>query len=269
MPHLSSPIYLSTLLLEKNRWNGKGPALNVAEWVEPIAESGFNGCEIAFQHLAYVSRSDWEAIKAEATLHQAELPMLYAPIPTEGSEKAKLQRETLLDAIDFFRPRALRFHLGEPITTEGYLKKIPDRAAAAAEFAKDIGKDSKLVFDCQQYPYRLEEAKAVREALGEDRVTLAIRPFEMSRAELESAFALGEGAISHFGVRVRQGKECVALSSQAELCKQILVQARKMDFIGPWILETTQGVGGKSEDVVDLFDAAERDLNFLQELFTA
>jgi hypothetical protein len=269
MTYASSPVYLSSLLLEKNRWNGKGPALPVSEWIEPIAESGFNGCELWFNHLAFVSRSDWEAIKAEAALHQAEIPMLYGHLPTESTEKAKRQREALLDAVDFFRPKALRFHLGEPLTADGYLKKLAARVQAAAEIVRDIGRDTQLVFECQLYPFRVEEAKAVLEGVDSSRTTLAIRPFEMTRGDLEAAFGLGRDAVSHFGVRIKQGNDYVGLVSKADLCKQVLVQSRKLSFIGPWILETTAGVGGKSEDVVDLFDAAERDMNFLQELFLA
>jgi hypothetical protein len=269
MSYASSPVYLSSLLLEKNRWNGKGPALPVAEWIEPIAESGFNGCELWFNHLAFVSRSDWEAIRSEATLHQAEIPMIFGHLPTETTEKAKRQRESLLDAVDFFKPKALRFHLGEPLTVDGYLKKLPARAEAAAEIVRDIGRDTQLVFECQVYPFRAEEAKVVLEKIDPSRVSLSIRPFEMTRGDLEAAFGLSSKAVSHFGVRVKHGSEYVGLVSKADLCKQVLVQGRKMNFIGPWILETTAGVGAKSEDVVDLFDAAERDLNFLQELFQA
>jgi hypothetical protein len=272
MAHASSPIFVSSLLLEPNRWNGKGPLLNVAEWIEPIAESGFNGFELWMKHLTLASRSDWEAIKAEALAHQAEIPMLYAQLPIDSSDKGRLQRETFLDACDFFRPKAVRFHVGEPLSPDGYLSKLGARLEKAAEVVRDIHRDTAMVFECQLYPFRKDEATQALSALrtGASReVTLAIRPFEMTSDELTAAFALGDGTVSHFGIRAKQGKEYVGLVDAPEKCRAVLMQARKLGFIGPWILETTHGVGTKNEDVVDLFDAAEKDLNFLQEIFSA
>jgi hypothetical protein len=274
MPHASSPIYLSTLLLEKNRWNGKGPSLNVAEWLEPTAESGFNGFELWMHHLALASRSDWEAIKAAATAHQIELPMLYAQLPTDTGDKGRRKREALLDACDFFRPKGLRFNLGEPLTPDGYLAKLPARIEIAKEMVRDIGRDTSLVFECQLYPFRPEEAAQVLAGIDASRVSLSLRPFEMTSADLDIAFGqkgspIKPGAISHFGIRAKQGKDYIALMDQPDLCKKVLTQTRKYDFIGPWILETTDGVGAKGEDVLDLFDSGEKDLNFLQGLFAA
>jgi len=267
MSHASSPIILTTLLLEKNRWNGKGPSLNVEEWLEPMAETGFHGFELWMHHLALASRSDWEAIKNEAAAQQVELSMIYAQLPADTGEKGRRQREALLDACDFFRPKALRFHLGEPITQDGYISKLSSRLETAKVFIQDIPRDIALVFEPQLYPFQMDEAEKVLGTLGSDRVSLCLRVMEMPKKDLEAAFALGKNAITHFSIRAKKGKDFVALSQQRDLCKQILQQARQAGFIGPWLLETTQGVGAKGEDAADLFDAAERDFAFLQEFF--
>lgn len=272
MAHASSPVFVSSFLLEPNRWNGKGPLLNVAEWIEPIAESGFNGFELWMKHLTLASRSDWEAIKTESAAHQAEIPMLYAQLPIDASEKGRVQREALLDACQFFRPKVLRFHLGEPLTVDGYLGKLAQRLEKAVEVLGDVPRETALVFECQLYPFRKEEAaqviSAARSGVGRE-VTLAIRPFEMTGEEFSAAFSLGENAVSHFGLRAKKGKEYVGLADMPDKTRAVLKQTRQLGFIGPWILETTSGVGAKQEDVVDLFDAAEKDLNFLQEIFAA
>ncbi len=267
MPYASSPIYLSSFLLEKNRWNGKGPSLNVVEWLEPIAESGFNGFELWMPHLAFASRSDWEAIKAEANDRQAEISMIYAQVPTDLGDKGRRQREALLDACDFFRPKTLRFHVGEPLTADGFLAKLPGRLETASKVLRDIGRDIQQVYECQLYPYRPEEAALVFATLDASRVSLSLRPLEMKVEDIEAAFAIKPGAVSHFGIRAKQGKDFLGLIDQVEPCKKIMNMARKLEFIGPWILETTEGVDTKTEDVLDLFDAVEKDLNMLQHLF--
>src|SRR5688572_3109823 len=131
MPITGSAIYLSTILLEKNRWNGKGPSLLVSDWMEPIGEAGFSGLEIGMNHLLFASRSEWELIKEKALESDLTLALISSVIPADASDKSRRLRDTLLEACDYFRPDGLKFSLVEDARAKG------GDIAERLEFVKD------------------------------------------------------------------------------------------------------------------------------------
>ena len=120
-------VNLSTLLMEKNRWNGKGPSLLVSEWIEPIGEAGFAGLDLWMNHLRFASRSEWDIIKDLSTDSDLDLAFISATIPSDNSDKSQRLRDSILEACDFFRPVSLKFsliHCAGDFSDDWWISKI-------------------------------------------------------------------------------------------------------------------------------------------------
>ena len=47
----TTAIFLSSVLLEKNRWDSRIPSLKISDWLRSIADAGFDGVELWENHL--------------------------------------------------------------------------------------------------------------------------------------------------------------------------------------------------------------------------
>src|SRR5690606_5291368 len=111
-------IYLSTLLLEKNRSNGKGPSLLVSDWIEETAEAGFAGLEVWMNHLHFSSRSEWELIRERTGESSLPFAFISASLPADTSDKSRRYLDSVLEACDYFGPDGLKFSLTDPARSE-------------------------------------------------------------------------------------------------------------------------------------------------------
>jgi hypothetical protein len=256
MPLAGKPIYLSTMLLERNRSNGKGPSLLVSDWMEPVGEAGFGGLEIGINHLLFSSRSEWDLIKERGA--EADLPvaLIASPLPADGSDKSQRLREALLEACEFFRPEGLKLLPGRGGEALDYLKT----------WSRDVPRDISLYVDCREGETGYSGLQASREALSGGRFGAAIHPFLGTSEEFEAALATHGDFIGNLGVQAKQGKAWSMLSDVREEARKVIAVALRMDYKGTRTLEYTQGVGLPGEDIDDLFDNSETDLNFLVEI---
>lgn len=254
------PIYLSTLLLEKNRANGKGPTLLVSDWTEQIAEAGFAGVEIWMNHLALASRSEWELIKQRAQESDLLLATISSAVPVDGSDKSRRLREAIVEACDYFRPDNLKFTpLQDP---RG--KGAEDALEFLKTWTRDVPRDVSLLHDIMAGESGAIGLEAVKKAFGTGRCKAVLHPFSMSAAELDTVLGAHGDFIGNLGVQARQDGQC-SLLSELEGGMKIPAAARKRNFKGTWTLEYTKGAGLPGENIDRLFDNAEKDLNFLLE----
>ena len=251
-----TPVYLSTFLLEKNRWNGKGPSLLVSDWVEPIAEAGFRGMEIWFPHLLFSSRSEWESIREKSAEADIPVAFLYAQLPTDSSEKSHRQRDTLLEAADYFAPQGLK------ITVAEGGKKFEEQVIFLAEWSRDLPREVQLVNVFDHREPDSGEIDHLRQKLG-SKFRSSLNPFAIKQKGVENLFREIGDSLINFDVRILSHGEHQALRDAEEACKNVVSLARQFDFTGSWTLSTTAGVGMPGEDIDMLFDEAEDDLNFL------
>jgi hypothetical protein len=260
-----SVVYLSTILLEKNRWNGKGPSLLVSDWIEPIGEDGFVGVDLWMNHLRFSSRSEWELIKAKSTDTDVALAIISAVIPTDASDKSQRLRDGILEACDYFHPENLKFSL---IEDSGMRSKASD-PEVSLEFirtwAQDLPKDINLLFDVGQAQVDLESINQARKILTGSRFKLALQPFLLPPKEFEAILAATGEFLGNLGVQSKSGKEWRLLADDSTNSLQIIGLARSGGFKGTWTLDYTKGVGIASKGIDDLFDNAEKDLNYLTE----
>lgn len=250
-----SAVHLSSLLLEKNRSNGKGPSLLVSDWMEEAGEAGFAGIEIWINHLLFSSRSEWELIRERSG--DADLPItaITAALPSDRSDKSQRFRDSLLEACDYFRPDTLKLGIADPGST-GTL-------AFLKEWSRDVPREVGLTLDGGD--------AAVAAALGQARAALdsrfkaVLHPFLLAPKEVEAAFEAAGDFISNLGVQPKQGGKAGLLEDNAEESRKIISLARARGFAGTWTLQSTKGAGQPGENIEDLFDNAEKDLNFLIE----
>lgn len=255
MPITGSPIYLSTLLLEKNRSNGKGPSLLVSDWMEPIGEAGFGGLELWMNHLLFSSRSEWELIKERGLESDLASALIASPLPADASDKSRRLRDSLLEACDYFRPEGLK--LGLPKGEEGldFLKT----------WVRDVPREIAIFCDCREGEGGVAALDRLRQALPGGRFRAVIHPFLLSAAEFEAALLAHGDFIGNLGVQTRKGNAWVQILDDKEGSRKIIAVSRKHVYKGTWTLEFTKGAGQAGEDIDDLFDASEADLNFLTE----
>lgn len=250
------PIYLSTMLLERNRSNGKGPSLLVSDWMEPASEAGFGALEIGMNHLLFSSRSEWELIKEKGSEADLAVALIASPLPADGSDKSQRLRDALLEACDYFRPEGL--------------KLLPGRGEEALDFlrtwSQDVPRDIALLVDCREGETGYAALAAARQALSGGRFRAAAHPFHGTSKEFVAALSEHGDFIANLGVQLKQGKAWSLLSKAREDVLKIIAVARHKDYKGTWTLEFTEGAGLPGEDIDAMFDNSEADFNFLSEI---
>ncbi|HAO99469.1 MAG TPA: hypothetical protein DCQ83_05440 [Fibrobacteres bacterium] len=255
MAYNSTPLYLSSFLLEKNRWNGKGPSMLVSEWIEPMVEAGFKGLEIWAPHLLLASRSEWEAIREKASDTDIPVVFLYALLPTDNSDKSNRFRDTMLEAMNYFDCQGLKFTFTENAASIG------DKFSFAGEWARDLPRNAQLLPVFEKSRINAEEIAAYRKVFG-SRFRCSALPFSANPKELEKIFSACGDSLVNLGLRPLSEAGYGALRDFEEECDRLVSAAHKHGFKGSWSLETTAGTGAPGEDAEMLFYEAEDDLNF-------
>jgi hypothetical protein len=250
----STPIHLSSFLLERNRWNGKGPSLLVSDWIEPIAEAGFRGIEIWGPHFLFSSRSEWETIREKS--QEADIPIvfLYAQVPLDRSDKSARQRDSLIEAADYFGVPGLKISLAHEVGVE-------EKLSFLEKWTRDLPRDLQIVRTFEEHPPQPGEIAASRKRLGAA-FRYSINPFECPQGALEGLLREAGDLLVNLTVKARREGKYAALRDIEETA-DIVALTRRLDFKGSWTLEATAGVGEPGEDIELLFDEAEEDLNFL------
>jgi hypothetical protein len=248
----TASIYLSTFLLERNRWNGKGPSLVVSDWIEPIAEAGFHGLEIWAPHLFFSSRSEWEAIREKASAAGLPIVFLSARLSLDASDKSARQRDSLQEAADYFAPQGIKLGLGN--------RAMEDQCSFLGEWGRDLPRGMQLVCAWEGGENALASC---RQKIG-SRFRCSLNPFLPGPEAFESACSqAGMDAVVDLGVKILADGKGLALRDAGESCLAAVSLSRRLGFHGSWSLECTAGAGEPGENIDILFDEAEEDLNFL------
>jgi hypothetical protein len=242
-------------LLERNRWNGKGPSFLVSEWMEYIAEAGFKGVELWAPHLLLASRSEWEAIREKSGESELPVARLFAQLPVDAGDKSRRVREALIEAAEYFDYPEIRFTLPESGSAS-------EKLAFLEHWTEAMPREIRLVrvFEAGS---EVGDAEAWHQRL-QARLSASANPFLLERESVERLSDVFEGKLVNINVRVLKGAQTKALRDAAEL-PGLVALLRRVNFQGSWTLESTRGAGAPGENIDDLFDSAEEDLNFLVE----
>ena len=253
-----SAVYLSTFLLEKNRWNGKGPSLLVSDWMEEGGEAGYAGLEIWMNHLHFSSREEWELIKERSAESDLPISLISAALPADASDKSQRYRESLIEACDYFRPDGLKFTLSDA-RSSGL-----DSLEFVKEWSRDVPREIALWFDSGE-TVEADVLAAARAALPGDRYKAVVHPFLYEPAKFSEILKASGDFVANLGVQAKKDGKWILLEENAEEHLRIIAEAREQGFKGVWSMELAKGAGLSGENVEMLFDNAEKDLNFLVE----
>ncbi len=277
MAILDCSVYLSTYLLEKNRSNGKGPSLLVSDWIEQTGEDGFLGLDLWMNHLRLASRSEWELIREKATDADLQLGMISVTLPTDASDKSQKLRESILEACDYFEPSQLKIYLRDLMPGE----KAQENAQAGIEdftgtldflreWSRDISREISFLCDLgdgKNIDSLSQILSLVKNGLGGGRFKAAINPFAYSPEAFSEVFKEHAGLIGNFSVQAKVKESYILLEEKRVEHAKIISLAQAKGFTGTWTIEATKGMGSTKEKSEDLFDNAEKDLNFLKEVW--
>lgn len=258
-------IYLASILLEKNRWNGKGPSLLVSDWMEPAAEAGFSGLEIWMNHLLLASREEWELIRQKAQDLALPVALISSYVPTDGSDKAKRLRDAVTETVDYFRPRGLKVNIGGKARKRASPEEIEEGVEFLRDWSGRLPRDLTLLLENHDNTFMDEEEaiEPTRLSLGADRFKSILHPFTLETDRLKAVLESRGDSIAHMHVQTLQGHDRVALADNRDLVMEALRLITARGYDGSWSLEFTRGTSKPGEEAESLFDAAERDLNFL------
>ena len=260
-----SAIFLSTILLEKNRSNGKGPSLLVSDWIEPIGEAGFAGVDLWLNHLRLSSRSEWQLIKDLSGDSDLKLTSISAVIPADSSDKSQKLREAVVEACAYFLPDRLKFSVAEDGRSRGLSASLLDSLEFIKNWSRDLPRETGMLFDGGPNQIGADSLAQLRKLLDGKRYQAALHPFLMSQTEFASALKAAGDFLGNLGVQAKEAEEWILLEDKTDEYTKIISTARK-GFQGTWTLECTKGVGRPTENIDNLFDNAEKDLNFLNEI---
>lgn len=264
MPISGFPIYLSTLLLEKNRANGKGPSLLVSDWMEPVGEAGFAGLEIWTNNLLLASRSEWDLIKEKSLEADLALALVSPNLPADASDKSRRLREAILEACEYFRPEGIKFTPSSNPRTQAEPGATRDALEFFKDWAKDIPRDVRLVYDGGEGS-GLAGLLEARKILTGGRFQAVLHPFLLSPQLLGEALdALGD-FVGNLGALAKRGDQLILLGENKDEHFKVIAMTRKKTYKGTWSVESTKGMGMPGENIDKMFDNAEKDLNFLIE----
>lgn len=258
-----SAVYLSTLLLEKNRWNGKGPSILVSDWIESTGEAGFAGLDLWMNHLRFTSRSEWELIQEKATDSDLELAFISSILPIDDSDKSQKLRDSILEACESFRPNYLRFTLSEDAKASE--AEVEAALASIKTWSQDLPRDIQLVLDPGFDKNAIAQLLKARSILAGSKFDLIVHPFLVPSTEFQNLLQEFPTKLSCLGVQAKKEKDWILLEENRAEHTKTIKAIRDHGFKGNWILESTKGIGRTGEDIYDLFDNAEKDLNYLIE----
>ncbi len=268
MAIFGTAVNFSTLLLEKNRWNGKGPSLLVTDWIEPIGEAGFSGVDIWINHLLLSSRSDWDAIRDLCSESDLVLACLSTALPTDDGDKSQRFRDSILEACDYFRPEGLKFNLPDEGPRHSLEDALGDSLEVVRAWSQDLARDTILLYEPSTDENAVEKVSFARKALPAGRFKGVLHPFLLSLSDFDEALASNGDFIGDLGVQAQKSGQYLLLEDAEDEFAAVVAKARKRGYQGTWSLQFTKGVAtpGLStakENIDTLFDNAERDLNFL------
>lgn len=252
-----NPIYIGTILLEKNRWaNPKLPSYSVSDWIGRFRETGFDGIEL-WQYHAQQCASD-ELAKLAASEMPIPIFNAYAAMTNEGQAE---RRECDALAVQL-GSSAVKFNLGgDPERWNEYLETV-------RSWRSELPDDIRLLCECHPGTVIEKPAEARRffDELGTDGWDIIVHSF--SRLDsLQEFFDRFGSRVTHAHLQMRTGAEPFQSFRQREdLAKEAIEIMRLNEFAGSYTLEFTVGTGSAEETIDSLYAAALDDLAYLREL---
>jgi sugar phosphate isomerase/epimerase len=247
-------IYLGTVLLEKNRWldGERVPSFAVSDWVDRIAEAGFDGIELWQNHAFLVPREEQEKLRA------SPIPVKIFNSYDRCGRETQEERARAAEMAEFLSADGMKFNFG----------RDPARHAEYCETVKTwramLPRDFRFLCECHggttiEDPRRAAETF---EQLGRSDYEIIIHGFGGGQADVMGRFKLHGRRITHIHACLSGARDGAMRETAVRARTRLL---RDLGFRGSFTIEFTEGVGSDDEDAEMLFRNAVRDMQALRQ----
>jgi len=243
---MTSPIYIGSILLERNRWApGKRPSYRVSDWGERFVQAGFDGVELWENHLLLAPPEEQEV------LLRLPCPVRIYNTYVAFDDAAAPDRQRAAEWIARLGAVGVKYNLGK------------DPAQRAAEMRNLRAWEAELPATCQllcecHAGTVLEEPEAARRFFDEAGLTrhgIIVHACGEELDRLRRWLGLFGAEVAHVHVQTRGETDPLPR----------LHMLKEAGFRGSFTLEFTRGTAEPDENMEALFAEALEDLRFLRE----
>jgi sugar phosphate isomerase/epimerase len=254
------PLYIGTILLEKNRHTGdRKPTYRVSEWTERFRQAGLDGTELWEYHATRADDAELEAL-AHASVPTAVFNS-YAALDADGrAERALAGR--LARQLGAW---GIKFNVGkDPAARTTYLEEL-------RRWRSELPDDLTLLCECHPGTIVEEPVEAKRFLADLDMAGWGVIVHPFSRLESLSEWLDTFGpAVMHTHLQMRDPANVpVRFDRRPERVRAAVRLLRTAGFSGSCTFEFTEGMNVPGEDIEALWENALRDLRFLREELAA
>lgn len=244
---VKTPIYLASVLLEKNRWSSRTPSFKVSDWMPRIAEAGFDGIELWENHLLKADVAEREAVR-NGPLSVAILNT-YCNFDNDGAEA----RAASAEMARFLNVSGIKFNFGNDKAQERtYIKNLQ-------VWRDELPTGCRLLCEC--HPGTILE--------DPDNAVKILAPLRGEVEIIVHAFGNDDGRglrnwLETFGSAVTHVH--AVLKNKQEAPERIAL-LQEYGFSGTWTIEFCEGVW-KGAEMDQLLATAAEDMKYLRKAIT-
>ncbi len=251
---MQSKIYLATIALEPNRWSSRTASIDVLQWMDRAAGSGFDGVEVWEPH--YVQASPEVQDKLYEKRGQTVIFNSYL-LPESGTEASW---ERLAEICRRLEVRGLKFNFGPDET------RIQEYVTVLSTVRKYF--PDELGFLCECHPGTVAEqpegARSVLSAAGLEDVGIICHPFLIGEAKLTRWLDIFGPRVQHMHVQMRDAeRKIIRLRDKPEYVNRQITLLHEHGFEGTWTVEFVFGTASPSDIPETLFTEACKDRDVL------
>lgn len=236
---VTSTVLLGTVAIEPTRWqrgDALPPTLRLAQWLDPIAQAGFDGLEVWERHLTEASAEDLDAIAG----HRLAVSCFNTYTSLDDAEPAG--REAVATWVRRTGATGVKFNVGaDPDAEDDYVARI-------AAWLDTLPDTATLLCECHHRISIAEDpsvAARIFDAVGAPRRLGAIVHTHDGRDHLQACFDAYGDRIRHVHVNHLRFDEGLVAPALAEIEDEVGAKVdllRGLGFDGTWTIEFVRGV---------------------------
>jgi len=247
-------IYLGTVLLERNRWldGERIPSFAVSDWVDRIAEAGFDGMELWQNHAFLVPGEEREKLR------ESRVPVRVFNSYDRCGRETREERTRAVRMAEFFSADGMKFNFGrDPARHDEYCETVKAWRAM-------LPPDFRFLCECHGGTTIEDPRKAAEtfRQLGREDYEIIIHAFGGKDEDIAQRFRIHGSRITHIHANLSNTRN--GLMPEAVIRTRLRL-LRELGFRGSFTIEFTEGVGGDDENVETLFHNAVRDMQCLRQ----
>lgn len=257
MPSNHNPIYINTVLLEKNRWGSRIPTITVSDFMPRFRAAGFDGVELWENHVLRQPASELAALQA------SDFPVTilnsYAPLTDDAHGEEQRQRAAELARA--LKCRLIKYNFGNDPA------QIPTYQRNLLAWRKLLPQDCRLLCECHGGTVMEDpaQAAAILQGFDPDLFPVLLHPFGSHDLNIKVFRHLGPRVVhAHLSIRTDDAI-WHDFRSQASLVHSSLALLKAHSYAGSFSLEFTRGTAAPDETPEKLYQSAVDDLRFIRE----